>query len=130
MNEQRLVQTAEKVLRAEQCSESCELSVLLVDDETIQGLNRAYLGKDAPTDVISFYQNEPGETGDVLGDVVISVETAERQSREYGETLDEELEVLLGHGILHLLGYTDYTEEMASRMAERLEEILGRPIGR
>ena len=106
------------------------LSVVLCDDETIQPLNRDWRDKDAPTDVLSFSQRE-GEGAfvddPVLGDLVISVETAARQAIERGHSLDEELRILLVHGLLHLLGY-DHEEpadevEMSAREAEVLAAL-------
>ncbi|MEN6520326.1 MAG: rRNA maturation RNase YbeY [Armatimonadota bacterium] len=126
VKQKRLTETAEKMLRAEGCPESSEVSILLIDDEGITELNREYLGKDRPTDVLSFYQSEdPEEREDVLGDIVVSVETAKRQAEEREKSLDEELDLLVAHGILHLLGYTDYTEETALRMQERAAEVIG-----
>ena len=85
-----------------------EISILLMDDNQIRALNRKYLHRNRPTDVISFSQIE-GEFNHIntrlLGDVVISVETARRQSRELNTTLQDEVTFLLIHGILHLLGY-------------------------
>lgn len=126
-----MIGTSEKTLRAEECAESSELSVLLVDDARITELNREYREADRPTDVLAFYQaEEPEERGDVLGDVVISVETAKRQADERGKSLDDEMDLLLAHGILHLLGYTDYTEEGKRRMNRRAAEIIGEESAR
>jgi rRNA maturation RNase YbeY len=86
----------------------CELSLLLTDDKEIQSLNRTYRELDKATDVLSFPQDEDAvnETGDtLLGDVVISVETAARQAEEHHLSFNEELILLAIHGILHLLGY-------------------------
>ena len=86
----------------------CELSLLLTDDVEIQELNRTYRDLDKATDVLSFPQDEDAvnETGDtLLGDVVISVETAARQAEEHHLSFNEELILLAIHGILHLLGY-------------------------
>ena len=86
----------------------CELSLLLTDDAEIQALNKAYRGLDKATDVLSFPQDEDAvnESGDtLLGDVVISVETAARQAEEHHLSFNEELILLAIHGILHLLGY-------------------------
>lgn len=100
-----------------------ELSVALVDDERMRGLNRDWRGKDATTDVLSFSQVE-GETMssgvDLLGDVVISVPVLERQAADGGWTVDEELARLLLHGVLHLLGFDHESDEDARAM--RLEE--------
>jgi probable rRNA maturation factor len=128
---QRLTKTAEKVLRAEKALEESEVSILLVDDAAITELNREYKDRDRPTDVLSFYQAEsPGEWGDVLGDVVISVDTAKRQAEERNKSLDDEMDLLLAHGILHLLGYTDYTEEDARNMHQRAADIIGEEASR
>ena len=110
-----------------------ELSVLLCDDAFILPLNRDYRGKDRPTDVLSFSQRE-GEDGDpedpVLGDVVISVETAGRQAAERGHALEHELRVLLVHGVLHLLGYDHEVDEEAEEMEALERDLLSRlPIG-
>lgn len=93
--------------------ERAELSVLLCDDATIHALNRDYRHKDRPTDVLAFAMRE-GEGGalhpDILGDVVISVDTARRQAKERGVTIVAEATFLLAHGLLHLLGYDHQTE--------------------
>ena len=86
----------------------CELSLLLTDDAEIRRLNKTYRSLDQATDVLSFPQdeeavNESGKT--LLGDVVISVETAARQAEEHHLSFNEELILLAIHGILHLLGY-------------------------
>jgi probable rRNA maturation factor len=86
--------------------EDAELSVALVDDGAIQTLNRDYRYVDAPTDVLSFSMRE-GEApnmGGLLGDIVISLDTAARQARTFGHTLGDEVDELLFHGFLHLLG--------------------------
>ncbi|MFT4976580.1 MAG: putative rRNA maturation factor [Myxococcota bacterium] len=118
-----LTDDAAVLLRAYGLSDETELSIVLCDDAFILPLNRDYRGKDAPTDVLSFAQRE-GESADaedpVLGDVIISVETARRQAEEAGLTLTQELRVLLTHGLLHLLGYDHLTEEERAEM--ELEE--------
>lgn len=102
------------------CDGEVELSVWLCGDEAIRDLHRRYMGLDTPTNVMSFAQRE-GEFSDlepeVLGDVVISVETAARDAEEAGSTLEDELTFLLLHGILHLLGY-DHEGREAHRAAE------------
>ena len=109
-----------------------ELSVVLCDDAFIHDLNRQWRGKDAPTDVLSFAMGE-GEDADVnpevLGDIVISVDTAARQAAELGHAPERELRVLLVHGLLHLLGYDheDSVEEAAEMRAQ--EAVLLRALG-
>ncbi len=82
-----------------------ELSVYITDDEEIRELNKTYRKKDKPTDVLSFPVNETINGLRILGDVVISQDTAERQARELGHSLRDEIKRLLIHGIVHLLGY-------------------------
>jgi len=85
-----------------------ELSVALIGDSEMRQLNLDYRGVDRPTDVLAFSQTE-GEFGDVapdmLGDVVVSVDTALRQADQADHALEEELDLLIIHGVLHLLGY-------------------------
>jgi len=106
-----------------------ELSLLITDDEEIWSLNRLYRSVDRPTDVLSFSQLEgegPPTTPELLGDVVISWETAERQAAELGHTLLEELRRLLIHGVLHLLGYDHEKDDAGARaMREAEEKYLG-----
>ncbi len=104
-----------------------ELSVALIDDAAMEGLNSTWRGKDRTTDVLAFAQREGEEMGapGLLGDVVISVPTAQRQAAERGHSLDRELRELLVHGILHLLGYDhERSPAEARRMFERQREVL------
>jgi probable rRNA maturation factor len=102
-----------------------EISLLFCDDETIQPLNRDWRGKDKPTDVLSFSQQEGETIGDpnLLGDIVVSVETAARQAEERGHPLERELRVLVVHGLCHLLGHDHEEDEEAEEM-EALERRL------
>lgn len=120
-------ETAAKILSAMDCA-SAELSILFMDDEGIRGLNRDYRKKDMHTDVLSFPMRE-GEFGDMnpdlLGDVVISLDTAKRQAIGRGETLHQEVNLLLIHGILHLLGFDHERSASDERLMKSKEkEIL------
>jgi len=107
------------------------LSLSLVGDRRIKRLNRLYRGKDSPTDVLSFPLIEPnvhagGER--LLGDVVISLETARRQAEAYDATLEQELQRLLIHGLLHVMGYDHEKKRERARMQaeeRRLATALG-----
>ncbi|MBE0616747.1 MAG: rRNA maturation RNase YbeY [Proteobacteria bacterium] len=120
IDEERLRRRLARVLGALDCDEDTELSVWLCDDPSIQELHREYLGEDTPTNVISFAQRE-GEFGDlepeVLGDVVVSVDTARRDAEESGGALEDEVLFLCIHGVLHLLGY-DHEKGQAARAPE------------
>jgi len=109
--------------------EDRELSLLLVDNEEIQEFNRLYLGRDYPTNVISFAMSE-GAYGDVnpqlLGDIIISVEKAMSEGETSGASLKESLDFLMIHGLLHLLGYdhkSGDTQE-ARRMQDKENELF------
>lgn len=107
---------------------NAELSLLLTTDKEIASLNLKYRGKKGPTDVLSFAQNE-GETQietEHLGDLVISLETCARQAKEFGVSFLEELNRLLVHGLLHLLGYDheNVPKAEAKKMRDKEEELL------
>ena len=106
---------------------SAELGILFVGDQRMRTLNRQYRGKDRTTDVLAFAMREaPHSSSSLLGDVVIAVPTAARQAKEGQRSLDEELTVLLVHGILHLCGYDhERSEKEARRMHRRERMILG-----
>jgi probable rRNA maturation factor len=99
---------AERILAAE-ARQLDVISLVFVDDERMRGMNRAYRGLDAPTDVLSF-EAETDEEGLVSGEIIIAVPTAERQAQAAGHPLDRELAWLFAHGLLHVLGYDDETE--------------------
>ena len=114
-----------------------ELSVIIVDDPIIQGLNREFRGVDSPTDVLSFSQIEEigadashfdrlvDLAGTILGDVVISIDTALRQASQYRITPAERLRRLLTHGTLHLIGYDHERSRVdARRMFARERELV------
>ncbi len=120
------IQVAERVLTLLGLVDA-ELSIVLCDDATIHPLNRDYRGKDKPTDVLSFAQRE-GEFAfledNLLGDVIISMDTTIRQATERGHSTETELRVLLVHGILHLLGYDHIEDDEAEAMEAKEREIL------
>lgn len=117
-----------RMLRAAQLAEASarglELGVLLTGDARIRELNRDYRGKDRPTDVLAFSQREgdgPGLHPELLGDVVISVETAARQARR---GLPAEVLTLGAHGLCHLLGYDHRTDAEEAEMNARVRALL------
>ena len=131
MRPRHLRSVAHKLLLAESCGENTEISVLLTDDRTISELNKQYRGVDGPTDVLAFSMVEGDDFGgDVeehpLGDVVISVETAQRQAEAQGHDLEKELDMLLVHGLLHLVGYDHAEADEAATMFARQEELLAK----
>jgi probable rRNA maturation factor len=122
-----LKKKAQVVLNALGCPDA-ELSILLLDDSQISILNKKYLKREGPTNVIAFPMREgpfAELTPDLLGDVVISLETAAREGTAAGISMGDRLTELLVHGILHLCGYDHETSEKeALRMEEKNQEIL------
>jgi len=106
------------------------ISVLLTNDTEMRKLNEKYRAKDKSTDVLSFSMREgqdfPKIEKENLGDIVISLDYAEKQAKEFEVSLEQELKRLLVHGCLHLLGYEheDVSEDKAKEMFDKQEEVL------
>jgi len=110
-----------------------EISIVITDDAQVRELNRTYRGKDTPTNVLSFPMQE-GEFSDItpglLGDVVISLDTARAEALAAEISTDERMSQLLVHGILHLLGFDHESgEAQARKMEEKSLELLRRIEG-
>jgi probable rRNA maturation factor len=106
--------------------EKRELSVLLTDDDQIQQLNKMYRAKDRPTDVLAFAMREgdfAALAGELLGDVIISIPTAQRQAEERGVAPLAEVTMLLAHGLLHLLGWDHETAKKDHAMRAEVERL-------
>ena len=127
---------AETALKFENETRKAELSVTVCNDGYIRELNRDYRGKDKATDVLSFPASDDldeinYDTGAlILGDIVISIDTAERQAKEYGNTLEREISFLTVHGMLHLLGFDHEISEdeekiMFSEQKAIIKELYG-----
>jgi probable rRNA maturation factor len=106
-----------------------ELSIALVDDATIRALNRTYRHKDKPTDVLAFPLHGGASHSTLaqealLGDVIVSVETARRQAARRRLPLLAELTMLLAHGLLHLLGYDHQTDAQEREMTARTRNLV------
>jgi len=117
----KIKQKLEKVLKDLGCHDK-ELSVVLTDNNRIAQLNERYLGKKGPTNVLAFPMSGgpmPLVESVMLGDVVISLDTALKESKEIGEPLDHTIDRLLIHGVLHLLGYD---HEKSDKEAKRMEK--------
>jgi|TARA_B100001079_G_C16312541_1_gene470754 probable rRNA maturation factor len=121
---QFLISTAETIL-CHAGQTTGELSVLLINDRAMRVLNAQYRGKDRPTDVLSFPQSSPqGCAEQLIGDVVISLQTATRQAQERQSTLHGEIVRLLVHGILHLLGYDHEHSPQELQLMEDKERMI------
>lgn len=124
---QFLISTAKTILH-HAGQHTGELSMVLLNDRAMRVLNAQYRGKDRPTDVLSFPQSLPrGGVEQLIGDVVISLQTATKQAKERASTLHGEVVRLLVHGILHLLGYDhERSPQEAQRMGAKERMIIRR----
>ncbi|MBI2169037.1 MAG: rRNA maturation RNase YbeY [Actinobacteria bacterium] len=141
----RCAALAAHVLDVERVRREAELSLMFVDEETIADLHLRFLGLEGPTDVLAFPMDEelvesgrqpdqggrgPGAAPEatdapvVVGDVVVCPTVAERQAHEHGRTLEEEIDLLVVHGVLHLLDYDHVDDEEATTMRRRERELL------
>ncbi len=136
--ENLLLKAVELSLKHENFDIPSEISIMITDDRSIREINREQRNIDSPTDVLSFPMVDMHEgkiisdTGDfdldnnllILGDIVISIETAVRQAEEYGHSLEREMAFLVTHGVFHLLGYDHQDSEQEKKMLSRQEAVL------
>lgn len=132
-SEDLLEQAANAALAHQSATPDSELTIVLTDDTRLHELNRDYLGIDAPTDVLSFPASETDpETGArYLGDILISIPRARAQAEAAGHPFEAEVQLLVVHGVLHLLGHDHTQAEEKARMWKAQAEILeGLGLGR
>lgn len=125
---------ARLVLETEEMPHNAEVSISFVDNTEIAELNREYRGIDGPTDVLSFECDLDDEDDEMfseedpvfqLGDIIIAPDVARAQTETFGTTFEQEMSLLLVHGLLHLCGYDHIEDEEALEMQAREKEILG-----
>jgi len=123
-----LEQAARLVLDSQAVPPEADLTIVLTDDSQLQQLNRDYLGVDAPTDVLSFpaSESEPETGAPYLGDILISIPRAADQARAAGHRLEDEVQLLVVHGTLHLLGHDHAEAGEKARMWAAQAEVLAR----
>lgn len=124
IDEVRTVDLARHTLTQEDASDATELSILFVTRDHIRRLNHRFAGDDYATDVLAFPMLEDGEDESLLGDVVVCPDVAEEHAQKVGYPLSRELDTLVVHGILHLLGYDHQGKEDKARMERRQRELL------
>ena len=144
----RLVRLAQDVLKDRKVKGDCELAITFVDERAISELNEQFLGEKGPTDVLAFPiddelvesgrspdsgstgpdrpEPEPGEVPILLGDVMVCPAVAATNATEHSRSTDEELALLVVHGILHVLGMDHADDEEAAVMQARERELLAR----
>lgn len=130
---------AEMVLREEGYPGDCEVTLLFVDESEMASYNERFLDRNGATDVLAFPVEEllPGIVPDqhpqgpplMLGDVVIAPTYVRRQADEFGVTFEDEMALMVTHGILHLLGYDHVEDDDAERMEKREHQLLAK-VGR
>lgn len=111
------------VLATERAGGPWEVSVALVDDDRLQELHRDFMGIDSPTDIMTFPNGEEGDEPHG-GELVISVDHARSQASAWGLSPEEEIRFLAIHGLLHLLGWRDDTDEQRRSMLERQQQLF------
>ena len=121
-----LERAARAALTHQKSSLDVDLSIVLTDDARLQQLNRDYLGIDAPTDVLSFPASESDpETGArYIGDILISIPRAREQAEAAGHALESEVQLLVAHGVLHLLGHDHAEPKQKKKMWKAQAEVL------
>ncbi|MBI4336116.1 MAG: rRNA maturation RNase YbeY [Candidatus Omnitrophica bacterium] len=120
--DKRIKDTANNCLRMEGIKGGGSLNILFCDDKRIKELNKRFLNKDAPTDVIAFGGGK--KKAGLLGELAISVETAEYNAKRFNTSREYEIMLYIVHGILHLLGYRDAKKKEENRMRDRQDMIL------
>jgi len=123
-----LERAAQTTLETESASTDSDLTLVLTDDAQLHDLNREYLGVDAPTDVLSFPADEEDpETGvRYLGDILISIPRARQQAEAAGHSLEAEAQLLVVHGVLHLLGHDHAEAEEKTRMWQAQAGVMSK----
>lgn len=114
-----------KAMRSEGAAVNSVLSLTTLSEREMAEYNRRYLGREGPTDVLAFPLGEDDEGSLLLGDVLVCPSFVRRHRGRYGVEEGRELELVVVHGVLHLLGYDDRSEEEARLMDRRAREILG-----
>lgn len=102
------------------------ITVCIVTDKEIRELNLYYSGRDSATDVLAFDTSWPDKPGQLSADIIISSDTALRNSKVYKTSLDFELNLYAIHGVLHMLGYDDNTPRLRNKMHKRANQILNK----
>jgi probable rRNA maturation factor len=119
-----------KVMKAEKVRSDVIISISVITEGDIERMNRKYLNVEGPTDVMAFPMGEDSREGFLIGDVLICPEIIEKWRENYDVEGGRELEFVVAHGVLHLLGYGDNDEEGSINMDRRQREILGLPRGK
>ncbi len=116
---------AERALTMERRAADADLTIVIVSDRAMRNYNKRFHHVNAPTDVLSF----SSATGDdYLGDIIISYDTAQENAKQAGWRVRDELQLLVTHGILHLVGYDDTTPDAREKMWKRQAEILEKGV--
>lgn len=121
-----LEEAAKEALFQTHATGDAELTIVISSDELLQDMNQKYLGVDAPTDVLSFNADftDPDNEANYLGDIIISIHRAVAQAEASAHPLKDELQLLIVHGVLHLMGYDHLEDYEKQPMQEKQDAIL------
>lgn len=127
ISEALVEKAATAALKHQSAPETADLTIVLSDDQQLQQLNLEWMGVDAPTDVLSFPSDEvdPESGNRYLGDILVSVERALEQATAAGHLVEAEVQLLIVHGVLHLMGHDHADADEKARMWQAQSEILG-----
>ncbi|MFH1359545.1 MAG: rRNA maturation RNase YbeY [Candidatus Omnitrophota bacterium] len=125
LNPNRIQRTLRKILKKERVTHA-HLSVVFVTDQKIKSLNKKFLKKNRPTDVLAFDLREPSQKSRKVmnGEIIISTDTAKRNASIFKTTIENELTLYVIHGILHLLGFDDHAPRAMNQMRAKEQEML------
>ncbi len=124
--EELVEKAASQALQHQSAPVMADLTIVLTDDNQLHELNQQWMGVDAPTDVLSFPSDEidPESGNHYLGDILVSIQRAVEQARIAGHPAESEIQLLIVHGVLHLLGHDHAADEEKTRMWSAQAEIL------
>jgi len=123
---QQIKSQIKKVLQHENVKDA-ELSLVFASDRKIKSLNKKFLSRNHPTDVLAFdltHKSQLGSCSTLSGEIIISIDTAKRNAKKYNNSFGNEIKLYMIHGILHLLGYDDTTKSKRELMRKKEKELL------
>ena len=122
IDKNRMKKLVKSILKIEK--KDAEVNIVFVDNKRIKEMNRTFLGHNYATDVLSFAYHEPSMKNNICGEVVVSVEMANKRAQRRGDMVEGEIVLYVIHGLLHLFGYNDEKKREAKKMHQREGELL------
>lgn len=124
INPKRIIKTILKILSSEGIKKTGEINICFVNDKRIKEFNKRYLGKNSPTDVLTFDLTDSEDLNRMFSDIIVSTDAAIRNARIFKTTPPYELYLYVSHAVLHLLGYNDRTQKQKTLMQKKEKEYV------